>query len=580
MSLRFGADGDLVDYTGTDFGSLTAGTFMEWIFPTSDTDRQSMWGANTNDECSAAFRGDQAGDPFECFMGRSSTYLSVATAAANFAAYALNKWIFFAFAFDTAGADGDQKMFMGDLLRPAAEPSSYTTPGVVGSGTVVTGATGYRWGNGGVTSREFKGLVGWAAIFNRYYNLSEIRKQQKASLFTDLPILPGNLLFSYPGMETGKGLQVNRARNAYNGVVTGTTLGPPLPRQQARKVKWKAPAAGTAFNRSLSESLGTNNPFQRLSDGNRSLSQNLGGSDAFARLSNALRIYADTTGESDTYARLSDALRLQTDNLGEQDAYSRMADGLRTYADSAGMQDAYARLTNALRLQTDNLGEQDTYTRVADALRSLADNLGKQDTYSRQSNALRALSDNAGLTDAYARLSDALRRITDTIGATDAYARLADALRQITNNLGLQDTATLVLVGAGALVLTVIENLGLQDSYARLSNALRVHTDTLGLTNPFTRVSDALRVLTESAGLKDEYKRVADTLRVLTDTLGLKEVVDLDLVLFVSSLIGKIFLTGNIQRNVAVVGDAQRNVAGTGNVQRNIALTGDAGAGA
>ncbi len=222
MALLFGADNDRVEYTANAALDLGAtGTIAMWLYPTDDTARQGLFVRSlaANAYYEMAWRADQAGDYFLADRQRATADALCQANAANFAAYGLNKWLFVVFVFDTGGANGDQKILIGDLTRPAAEPSSYTTQ-TAGSGSISTnyGSSNFFVGNqAGALTREFKGRIAWVGVWNTALTTQQIISEQFRPR-----VLPGNtVLFShlgYPGTTCP-----DWSGNAIGATVTGAT---------------------------------------------------------------------------------------------------------------------------------------------------------------------------------------------------------------------------------------------------------------------------------------------------------------------------------------------------------------------
>lgn len=295
----------------------------------------------------------------------------------------------------------------------------------------------------------------------------------------------------------------------------------------------KAPAAGTAYNRTLSESLGQAEAFARLSDGLRIYTESQGHTDTYSRLSDALRSFSDNQGHSDAYSRLSDASRVYSENQGHSDTFSRLSDALRAFTDTLGLADAYSRLSDALRAFTDTLGLTDAYVRVSDANRDFEDLLALTDVVDLDLISTGVLTlvviESLGLVDTFSRISDGVRSISDNVGTADAYARIVDAMRLLTDSAGLADAFAQTTLWVRGL----LDTLGTADAYGRLSDSLRAVADTQGHSDAYSRQSDYLRALVDNAGLTDAYTRLADAVRAYADTMGLADDVDASILVLV-----------------------------------------------
>lgn len=224
-SLVFAADTDRVDHaTSTTLDLGTTGTIMLWIYLTDDTARQSIYARNTSPAYyDFSWRADLAGDNFIFGRERATTPLLITAAAANFANYATNKWIFIACVFNTGGASGAQKMLIGDLDSEAAEPSSYVGQDL-GTGTVDTtyGSGPFIVGNGAVNTRETKGRIAVLSI-----NTNELTTAQIIESQWNMRPIAGTVLMAHYGFPATT--NVDYSGNANPGTVTGATHGDHVP---------------------------------------------------------------------------------------------------------------------------------------------------------------------------------------------------------------------------------------------------------------------------------------------------------------------------------------------------------------
>ena len=213
---------DVVDYgsgTSVDDPFVNDGTLMAWVFPDAVPPLVAgswarkgtgglVWNATTTS--------------FQCTIGRSTQSLSMTATFANAATYAATKWCAVAAIWDMAGANGDQRMFHGDLATPFAEVAAYSLQRV-GSGTPtdVSGSS-LIVGNNPLGALPFDGKIGFIALWNRRLSLTELIAQQLHPSVTD-----GCVLFSYLGI--GNTTEADWSGNGNQGTVTGTTLFPNAP---------------------------------------------------------------------------------------------------------------------------------------------------------------------------------------------------------------------------------------------------------------------------------------------------------------------------------------------------------------
>jgi len=198
-ALLFDADSDALTHANSStYDSIgDTGTTCLWIYPTDDTARQALFIRSDlgNTYYEGNWRADLGGDNFEFDRQRATTDIYVAAAAANFANYGLNKWIFVCTVFNVAGAASDQKILIGDLDSPVAEPSAYASQDA-GSGAASTtwGTNPFYIGSTTNTTREFHGRVAFAIVTNTALTLDQMTSLQ----WFPRPI-PGTVLCAHYG---------------------------------------------------------------------------------------------------------------------------------------------------------------------------------------------------------------------------------------------------------------------------------------------------------------------------------------------------------------------------------------------
>lgn len=218
MALNFANTGEKVIHNGSPLGTITDGTILLWLYPTSNTARQDIVRHTGMPDWTVDWRADLSGKPFEGFRQASISYTSISADAANFSAYGINKWLFLVVRWDTTGVATDQKLLMGDLNTHAAEPSSYNTQSA-GSGSRSTTNADVYMGNShvGGGGRYFRGDIAFVGVWNYPLTSSEIIAQQFRPRVTS-----GCVLFCHYGFN-GTGTQPDWSGNGINGTVTGTT---------------------------------------------------------------------------------------------------------------------------------------------------------------------------------------------------------------------------------------------------------------------------------------------------------------------------------------------------------------------
>lgn len=227
MALDFdSASSDKINVgSGTSLDNLTTGTYLSWVFLRSSPahDGAISW-KGLAASGSRQFRFNSGGSLLlAIFRATTNTQIEGTPSAIGF-----DKWSFVATVHNTGGANGDQKLFGGDLSTIAAEPSSYISQSV-GSGAVGdNSSTDMIIGNRETNGRNFEGLIAWIGIWNRVLTLGEMQAQQFRPHVTS-----GCVLFTHCGYN-GTGTQADWSGNGNNGTVTGATvadhvpLGPPF----------------------------------------------------------------------------------------------------------------------------------------------------------------------------------------------------------------------------------------------------------------------------------------------------------------------------------------------------------------
>jgi len=213
MSLDTTANNSVISHSGrvaTIVNNITifaaSRTVCMVMVLTDDTARQSVFGGDgASSDFESIWRADLAGDEFQAFMAHSTTNATSVVAAANFAAYGLNKPIFYAVNFVENGAAAVQTQYMGDYALPASEPSSYVSrTGGVG-GLVAPTNTVFRVGNAGVLSRELHARVFWCGVWDYALDFSLIKRVQRIVMHRTKEMVPaGYILYCFYGnMGTG-----------------------------------------------------------------------------------------------------------------------------------------------------------------------------------------------------------------------------------------------------------------------------------------------------------------------------------------------------------------------------------------
>lgn len=227
MSYLFSASGDLIDF-GNPSGltNKTAQTVAVWLYNTSgNAEEGRVFQKSANN------RFEWRNDTTRLVLIRNGTSQCRAEALlSNFSAYAANKWLYVVAQFNFGGSTTDQKIFIGDLSTPAAEPSAYVSQ-TAGSGSVTSdSASNLLIGNNtSAGTLEFNGRIAIVQAWDALLTSRQIWAQQ----FGFVPVATQNLqLFSHLGLNNIAGCP-DWSGNRQNGSVTGATVAAhvPLPKR-------------------------------------------------------------------------------------------------------------------------------------------------------------------------------------------------------------------------------------------------------------------------------------------------------------------------------------------------------------
>lgn len=224
MSLTFSATSHVVNCGSGSAAmpQLDSGSFLAWIYPTAGntTGRIISRGQGAS---GFKYLGTTSGTiAMEVSKNSDSANIFVVAKTWALPAFGLNKWVFVAGTYTTAGATTDQLLYAGDLTTPASPASTYSTQNNP-AGTVDNEASSDQLLGRNGTTFYFRGRIGPCAIFNRPLTLGEIWDWQFRPSYSEGCV--GMWMLG----ENGTGVQADRSGNFKNGTVSGTTLGSPVP---------------------------------------------------------------------------------------------------------------------------------------------------------------------------------------------------------------------------------------------------------------------------------------------------------------------------------------------------------------
>jgi hypothetical protein len=219
MALLFtSGSNDRVNFgSGATLDNVTTGTTVAWVYPTSLAADQRFW------QKGLAGTGNYWGFAPDFSVGSGTLGIEIQRATSNCEAISVtgtltaNVWNFVCATWNTGGAAGDQRLYVGTLTANAAE-ASYSSQ-TAGSGSVGdnSGADliGCNRSTGGIA---LVGRMAVVALWNRQLTLGEIIEQQWRPRPTS-----GCVLMAHLGYN-GTGSQPDWSGNGNAGTVTGATV--------------------------------------------------------------------------------------------------------------------------------------------------------------------------------------------------------------------------------------------------------------------------------------------------------------------------------------------------------------------
>jgi len=221
MALSGWSDANYIEHgSAAALDDMTVGTVAYWLYTTSDTARQAIMSKFGTTTARGLSLSEQASpSTLDWQIGRLTTANAIVADLANFAYYAINKWLFVVCCFDSV-TSGNNKMYIGDLTHVAAEPSAYTTQ-AAGSGGFLSDATGnWRVGrHATATGRQFVGSIATQYVADRVLTVGEIAQLQFSGRITSQLSIIASTHYGYNGAT---GSQIDWTGRGNHGTVTGT----------------------------------------------------------------------------------------------------------------------------------------------------------------------------------------------------------------------------------------------------------------------------------------------------------------------------------------------------------------------
>lgn len=207
--------------TALDNVFQTSGTMMVWIFPTTLGSNTTWTAKCTGDACGTSQNFFNTGATlvqFQISRGTANLLIRATYGVANaLPTIVVNAWSFVAVTYDSAGANGNQQLWGGNLTTPVAEATVYNAQ-TVGSGTITDQTSGsFMIGGRPSISVAMIGRIGAVHVVNTRLSLGQLKAQQ----YAPHPI-SGSVLFTRLGFH-GTSTQADWSGGGNNCTVTGAT---------------------------------------------------------------------------------------------------------------------------------------------------------------------------------------------------------------------------------------------------------------------------------------------------------------------------------------------------------------------
>jgi hypothetical protein len=226
MSLTFSASTDVVNCgIGATINNVYTGSSLYWVYLTSAAAdfrfMQKGCGADVSVNWWAFYL---TGTFLECNHARTTgTTQQAQSSVANFANWAINKWMCVAFTWSDSTIT-DNKLFVGDLANPLAEPSSYSVQRLGTGSARADAAYDLTLGNKKNSSAPLPGRMAVALMWNRVLTQGEL---QQAAFCRRVG--GGGLILNVEMGFSGLTTQVDWSGNANNGTLTGCAVSDHVP---------------------------------------------------------------------------------------------------------------------------------------------------------------------------------------------------------------------------------------------------------------------------------------------------------------------------------------------------------------
>lgn len=214
MSSRsFPAGTDFVDVgSATSIDDIDVGTIWAWVRTPAGAANGTIFGKGSQ----SVFRMTAAGVArLNCTRTRATTTME---ALADVPAVGSSEWVFLAAVWDTAGANGDQKLYGGDLTTIVAEAGAYTTQQVGTGAPSSNAASNGRIGVSSAGTQPFTGRIAVVGLISgRRLSLGELQSLQFRPR-----VVAGTVGLWWPGHDNGTTVP-DLSGNLNNGTLNGAS---------------------------------------------------------------------------------------------------------------------------------------------------------------------------------------------------------------------------------------------------------------------------------------------------------------------------------------------------------------------
>lgn len=303
-------------------------------------------------------------------------------------------------------------------------------------------------------------------------------------------------------------------------------------------------SSGTAYQRSVSDSVGITDTISRVIGRYKTISDSVGITDTVSNARSLYKTIADAVGVTDTVVRSAGIYKTLSDTVGITDTLSTaliiyasildtvgITDTLTTsilravtLQNTVGVTDTLSTVRNIVKTIADDIGITDTLTTARDIVISFADNVGITDTVARIIKLIVSLADSVGITDTIANTRALSRTKSESVGITDTLSTARDIVKSISDSVGITDALTT----ARDIFISIAESVGITDVIDAVKGAAAKYatiTDTVGITDTVSTVRELKVAFADALGVTDEIFTARDIKTLFAEAVGITDTV-------------------------------------------------------